>query len=175
MTAEKKPKSPGLMNLPKRVANLNAWLTSRGAEVLAPTNEWEVTRWRADGETHVLYRRKTGFLSMSPAVEKAVFAFLGGKPWSAGVATPRRSRSSTEVRTLLVRDGDECFLCGHALGDDCTVEHLVALAHGGPNHIANKALAHERCNNLMGHLSLMQKIRLREETRAANLAQLEIS
>jgi len=161
-----KKKSPGLMNLPKRVDVFNAWLTARGAEVLPPTNQWEVTRYRANGETHVLYVNRRGYLSMSDAVKSAVFAFLGHQSWSAGVATKRKPVKEVEIRALLKRDGDECFLCGLALGEDRTVEHLVALAHGGPNHIANKALAHELCNNVMGHLSLMEKIRLRETTRA---------
>lgn len=170
---KKPPKSPGLMGLPKRVDVFNAWLTARGAEVMLPTNQWEVTRWRANGQTHVLYVNRRGFLSMSDDVKKAVFAFLGQQSWSAGVATKRKPTKDVEIRALLKRDGDECFLCGLALGDDCTVEHLVSLAHGGPNHIANKALAHEICNNTMGHLSLMEKIRLRETTRAKTLNSLE--
>jgi hypothetical protein len=161
-----KKKSPGLMGLPKRVDTFNAWLTARGAEVLLPTSQWEVTRWRANGQTHVVYVNKRGYLNMSDDVKKAVFAFLGHQSWFAGVATKRKPTKDVEIRALLKRDGDECFLCGLAMGEDCTVEHLVSLAHGGPNHIANKALAHERCNGLMGHLSLMEKIRLRETMHA---------
>lgn len=164
----KKPKSPGLMGLPKRIDTFNAWLTARGAEVLKPTNEWEVTRFRANGQTHVLYVNKRGFLSMSEEVKKAVFAFLGQKSWTAGTATKRKATKDVDVRTLLERDGDECFLCGLPLGDDCTVEHLLSLTHGGSNHLSNKALAHSLCNERLGHLSLVQKIRLREATRTAN-------
>lgn len=156
------------MGLPKRIDSFNAWLTARGAEVLTPTSEWEVTRYRAAGQTHVVYVNKRGFITMSDDVKKAVFAFLGNQSWSAGVATKRKPTKEVEVRALLMRDGDECFLCGLPMADDCTVEHLVSLAHGGPNHLANKALTHRRCNERLGHLPLMQKIQLREATRTAN-------
>jgi hypothetical protein len=148
--------------LPKRQADLKAWLTSRGAEVLVTTNPYEFVRYRAAGETHVLYRKGDGSFTVTKAVLTMVSAFLGNQTWSAGVATKRKARNPIEVRALIARDGDRCFLCGAPLGDDITVEHLVAITHGGPNHIANKVLAHEACNKEMHHLSVMEKVRLRE-------------
>lgn len=90
-------------------------------------------------------------------------AFVSGGKWNAGVAAPRRPKRPPEVAALLKRDGDRCFLCRQALGEDITVEHLVPRTAGGPNHMANKALAHQACNLRMGHLSLMEKIALREK------------
>lgn len=156
--------------LPKRQADLKAWLTSRGAEVLVTTNPYEFVRYRAAGETHVLYRKGDGSFTVTKAVLTMVTAFLGNQAWSAGVATKRKARNPVEVRALLQRDGDSCFLCRQPLGNDITVEHLVAVVHGGPNHIANKALMHEDCNHRVHHLSVMEKVRMRERHQASSEA-----
>jgi hypothetical protein len=150
----------------KRQAALKAWLTSRGAEVLVTTNPYEFVRYRAASETHVLYRKGDGSFTVTKAVLTMVSAFLGNQAWSAGVATKRKARNPVEVRALLARDGEGCFLCGKPLGDDITVEHLVAVVHGGPNHIANKALMHEVCNQRVHHLSVFEKVRMRDDVRA---------
>lgn len=148
-------------DLLKRLGQFQDWLRAAGAEVLEPTNEWEVVRFRAAGVTSVIYRNGKGHLTMGKEAEKALDSFEHGKPWSAGVATARR-RYSTDERSLLRRDGCGCFLCWEPLGDDITVEHLVPVNAGGTNHLANKALAHSHCNSKMGHLSLMEKVRMRE-------------
>lgn len=149
--------------LEKKLPAFKDWLAARGAEVLSPTNPFEVVRFRASGQTHVVYAKGTGQLTHAGEATKALNAFTNpGSKWSAGVATPRKSKPLPVVRRLLERDGGACFLCRKPLGEDCTVEHLVPLAVGGPNHIANLALAHSGCNLRMGHLSLMEKIALRE-------------
>ena len=146
----------------KKLANFRAWLANAGAEILAPTNEWEVLRFRARGKTQVLYKNARGVVNTAACDKTILNAFANGTPWSAGVAVKRAPRRPKEVSALLQRDGDKCFLCGFPLDDDATIEHLVPLAHGGPNHLSNMALAHERCNGLMGAKSLMEKIKLRE-------------
>ena len=155
-----------LAKLRKRLPVLKDWLVSRGAEVLEPTNEWEVLRFRAAGETHVVYRNARGEMTISKPTMGILNRHFSGDTWSAGVATTRR-RYSTDERALLKRDGDCCFLCWLPLGEDLTVEHLVAVVHGGANHIANKALAHAGCNSQMGHKPLMEKIRMRESMKPA--------
>lgn len=147
--------------LKKRLDPLRSFLTARGAEVLEPTNEWELLRFRADRITHVVFTNKRGTLSANERTKHIINCFSAGKPWTAGVATPRRHHG-TDERALLKRDGDSCFLCRRPLGDDVTIEHLVPVVHGGANHIANKALAHAGCNMRMGHMSVMEKIALRE-------------
>lgn len=150
--------------LRKKLPAVRDFLAARGAEVLEPTNEWEVVRFRAAGATAVIYTNASGRITPSnQAAHAAMNAFVSGGKWNAGVAAPRRARRTPEVVALLERDGDCCFLCRKPLGNDITVDHLVPRTAGGPNHIANKALAHKGCNLRMGHLSLMEKIALREQ------------
>lgn len=149
--------------LRKKLPAFREFLASRGAELLEPTNEWEVLRFRAAGATSVIYTNARGSVTPSgPAAKAAMDAFVSGGKWHAGVASPRKAKRPPEVAALLKRDGDQCFLCRLPLGDDITVEHLVPRTAGGPNHLSNKALAHQSCNLRMGHLSLMEKIALRE-------------
>lgn len=152
--------------LRKKLPGFLEFLAARGAEVLQPTNEWEVVRFRAGGTTAVVYTNKTGSLRAQGVALEALNAFASNGSWHAGIATKRRNRSN-HIDTLLSRDGDRCFLCRKPLGDDITVEHLVPLAQGGPNRHANLALAHSACNLRMGHLSLMEKIALRDKEGAA--------
>ena len=67
---------------------------------------------------------------------------------------------------LLVRDGNACLFCGKPLDGDITVEHLVAIAHGGPNHVSNLFLAHAACNQAAGHMSAPEKVALAIRNRA---------
>lgn len=154
----------GFAKLSKKLPQFKDWLRSAGAEVLEPTNEWEVLRFRAGGSTAVIYRNKANQLNMGRDAEKALTAFLSGQSWSAGVKTTRRSVTVHE-RALLKRDGPNCFLCWHPLGADITVEHLVPVTAGGPNHMANFVLAHHDCNGQMGSKSVMEKIAMREARR----------
>lgn len=147
--------------LRKRMAALKDWLSCHGAEVLAPTNEWELLRFRAGAQTGIAYRNARDQLTLVGPAREALAAHFGGTYWSAGVAT-QRARLGPRVAALFERDGDGCWLCGKPLGSDVTQEHLVAVAHGGPNHLSNLVLAHGDCNNEMGHLSVAEKVRLRE-------------
>jgi 5-methylcytosine-specific restriction endonuclease McrA len=79
---------------------------------------------------------------------------------------------------LVERDGAGCFFCGRRVSapdEDCppgyepSVEHLVAIMHGGPNHISNTYLAHARCNNIAGNVSAVEKIGLRERMRCVHV------
>lgn len=140
------------------------FLTARGAQLLVPTNEWEVVRFKAGGLVSVIYKNARGLITAAGPARAALDAFTYQGKWDAGVKGVRKNRNrSVEVSTLLERDGETCFLCRLPLGSDITVEHLVPVAQGGPNHIANKALAHQACNLRMGHLSVMEKIALREK------------
>lgn len=144
-----------------RVQAFQEWLASRGAEVLVPTNEWEVVRFKSGTSTGIVYRNARGEITTQGSATKALSAFLNNLSWSAGVAT-NRTKKQVNVQALLQRDGDRCFLCGKALGDDITRDHLVPVAHGGPNHISNLVLMHRACNVAVGHMPVMQKILMRE-------------
>jgi 5-methylcytosine-specific restriction endonuclease McrA len=153
----------------ERRERFEAWITARGAEILTPTNEWELCRFRTEQATVIAYTNKHGKLSWHPTNE-AYIAFLRNASWRAGDATKRRSKSSPTCQALRQRDGDACFFCHLPVAiEDESPEHLVALTHGGPDHIANMALAHRDCNREAGHLPLMEKIHLRE-SKAVQLA-----
>lgn len=161
--------SRGLTGLlePKRLSQFADWLRNNGAEILAPTNEFELIRFRAANGTHIAYRNKTGttIAASGEGFMEAWRCHCGGQTWRAMPAQSKPvigKRRRTLVAALITRDGDECFYCGSALGEDITIEHLVGRTQGGPNHICNLALAHEACNKDGGSLSVVEKVRMRE-------------
>jgi hypothetical protein len=149
----------------KASAKFRAFLSERGAEVLKPTNEWELIRFNCAAGVAIVYtdaRGKTTFTGESLA---AWNAFRSSSAWSAGVAK-KRKKLSPVVQTLLDRDGNHCFYCWKVMESaDQSIEHIVPVAHGGPNHISNLALAHRRCNAEAGHMSAMEKILRRERAK----------
>lgn len=146
-----------------RRAKFLEWLVARGAQVLHPTNEWELVRFDCATGVAIIYANAKGGTTFTGQALAAWNAFKSGTSWSAGVRG-RRTKTGPLIRTLLDRDGDRCFYC-HAptSDDDRSVEHLVSVAHGGPNHISNLVLAHRACNERAGHLSAMEKVRMREQ------------
>lgn len=144
-----------------------AWLAARGAEVLVPTNEWELCRFRHGDSTAIVYTNKGGQLTWMGGAGDAYYAYIRNASWRAAPATKRTSKSTPVCKALRQRDGDACFFCHLPVAvEDESPEHLVAVTHGGPDHIANMALAHRECNAAAGHLPLMEKIRMREENLA---------
>lgn len=137
-------------------------LVEAGGEFLAPTNPYEVMRFRTKHGVGVVYQNLKGKETWN---REALAARLHLDARSGSLAPVqiggRKSNAGTH-QTLLARDGEDCFFCLKPLGDDITIEHLVAVAHGGPNHICNKFLAHRLCNSDAGHLSAPEKIRIRE-------------
>lgn len=144
----------------KKLDKFKTWLSGAGAEVLKPTNEWELVRFKSGGATSIIYKNKSGRVAFTGEAETAWRSFESGASWRGGKATERKSKRPPEVATLLERDGPLCFFCQSPMGDDMTVEHLVACTHGGPNHISNKFLAHRDCNARAGHLSAPEKVRI---------------
>ena len=154
-----------------QLSRFKDWLSERGAEVLRPTNQYEVVRYRAGDATHVVYRNDHGksWKAVNGANE-AVRAFQSGGSWTAPIQrTKKRPSLSTKMYFALVeRDTSACFYCGHHVTEDeATIEHLVARSMGGPNHIANYVLAHAHCNQTAGNLSVAEKVRLRDRMRTA--------
>jgi hypothetical protein len=69
-------------------------------------------------------------------------------------------------KVVLERDGSHCFYCHKPMPEgDMTLEHLVAVKHGGKNSSANLVLAHALCNERMGSRPVIEKIRYRESRR----------
>lgn len=140
-------------------------LVAAGGEMLvtSPGNEWEIMRFRTKFGVGVVYTTKRGGETWNSEARAARDHVLTpGSGSLAAVKTVKRRNIPHEYQTLLERDGQNCFFCLKPLGEDMTREHLVAVAHGGPNHLSNKFLAHQRCNTAAGHLSAPEKIRIRE-------------
>lgn len=107
------------------------WLRGRGCEILPVTNEYEDIRFKGR-EVGVIY--KTGKTNGSFA-DNAIKAYRSGGKWDgAPISTGRHAGYKKQKAQLLLRDGDRCFYCDGKLGDDITVEHLIALSCGGPKH-----------------------------------------
>jgi 5-methylcytosine-specific restriction endonuclease McrA len=152
-----------------RPPSFSSQLEAAGAELLAPTNCFEVMRFRTLYGVGVIYKGRRGETWNQPAVMARDHIKRREGSLSPVKVRGRRKDMAT-VSALLKRDGGECFFCGVELGGDITVEHLVAIAHGGPNHISNLYLAHGACNREAGHRAAPVKVALAIEKRAVRLA-----
>lgn len=137
-----------------------------GGEVLAPTNPYETMRFRTRYGVGVVYTGKRGETWNAEALA-AKKHIENGRGNLSPVSIKGRRTDKATAAALLLRDGDECFFCGEPLGGDMTVEHLVAVCHGGPNHISNLFLAHAECNQRAGHLSAPEKVKMAIRMRSA--------
>jgi 5-methylcytosine-specific restriction endonuclease McrA len=132
-------------------------LVEAGGELLGPTNPYEMLRFRTSKGVGVIYKGRRGETWNAEAI--AARDYLEAKGGSlAPVPVKGRRKDKATVSALLIRDGDDCFFCRKPLEGEITVEHLVAIAHGGPNHVSNLFLAHGECNRAAGHLSAPEKI-----------------
>jgi hypothetical protein len=154
----------------KRLARFKKWVEARGGEILTPTNEWEVLRFTARGETSIVYRNKHGTLTYCGMAEELVIAFQNGETPDLAtverVGRIKRSKRTARVKALIERDGFECWFCGEELSDHTvTVEELVARASGGPIHIHNQVLACQPCNTKVSNLPVALKVIYRDKRR----------
>jgi len=142
------------------------WLVKNGAEILLPTNPYEIARFIAHGGTHIVYSNKKGSISANGFALECVTAFDNNKPLFMGFTKTARTSNTKKKAVLLKRDGDTCFYCGNPMPiDDITIEHLISLDKGGNNRIENMALAHSKCNLDMGNLPLITKLKKRDQLR----------
>jgi len=157
----------------RRAEGFQAFLLARGCEVMVATNPYEILRFKRHGRTNVVYRKRSGKLTVVGSdVALAVSAFLQVERRQRG-RPARREMKRTKLRgtslhkALLARDGDRCFYCGRKLGDDQSREHLLAISLDGPDRIENQVLAHHACNVKAEALPLIEKIKLRDRMRKA--------
>lgn len=147
--------------------NFKNWLIANGAEILRVTSECEILRFKTDRPgVSLVYINKHKVCTLTGESEVAWTAFCSNTSWTAGNTNVKRRkrRSSVLYQTLKERDGDVCFYCGLALNRDfISIEHLLSINHGGSNHISNLVLTHRCCNNRVGHLSVAEKVRYREQ------------
>lgn len=136
------------------------WLRRQGAEVLVRTNPFEVVRFRAKSAVHIVYRDGSGCISSVPEfVQKCLDAFKNGRNLGMGITKQPRTLVAKKKAALFERDGDKCFFCGKSMTfEEASVEHLVAVVHGGPSNMNNYVLAHRACNEEVNNLPLKEKI-----------------
>ncbi len=148
----------------KKIERFKDFLVARGAEVLIPTNEYELVRFRVNGSgASIIYTGKRGESFTGEALP-AWEAFENNKPWTGGNRVVQRIQNrSVKSRTIRSRDGDNCFYCNIPVPfEDESLEHLLSQVHGGTNHVSNLVLAHKKCNADVGHLPIIEKIKIRE-------------
>lgn len=145
----------------KRLPAFREWLIAHGASMLEPTNEWELARFSGDNGTSIAYTSKRGTVTFTGDAGDAWRAFISGAEFRALTPTKRKRVSgSPTIRALRRRDGNLCFFCQRYVSEENqTVEHIVPIVHGGPNHMSNYALAHRACNEKQGHKDAVAKIR----------------
>jgi hypothetical protein len=142
------------------------WLAGLGAEVLCPTNAYEVVRFKAKGGTHIIYQNGKGKITANGFAGEALKAFKTGKSIDMGLVKTKGMGNFKHKAALVERDGRDCFFCGLPMPeDDMTIEHLIARNKGGLNAMENMALAHKLCNLKAGHMPLMAKIKMRDKLR----------
>lgn len=145
-----------------KVDKFKDWLRRCGAEILAPTNQYELVRFRARGSVHIVYTGRRG-VSMQGFAHHCYTAFEDGANVDMGLTRTPRGHTAERKQALLARDGRYCFYCRQEMpNDDITIEHLIPLDKRGPDHEGNMVLAHARCNQAASNLPLIAKINLRE-------------
>lgn len=68
---------------------------------------------------------------------------------------------TTPLQRLLFAQGGDCFFCRKKLSKaEASVEHLVALTHGGKDNDENCVACCKALNNLFGRVSLKEKLHI---------------
>ncbi|OLY45074.1 HNH endonuclease [Bartonella apis] len=147
------------------VEKFGDWLVSNGGVLLATTSPWEVIRVKTNSGVLIAYRDKFGRQTWKGELSRLRAAFLEGQPIkSISPNLKPRKNQRYQIAAISKRDGQKCWFCGKPLPnvDKITIEHLVAKAFGGPDHISNLVLACDACNQEVGTLSVSEKVAIRE-------------
>lgn len=148
----------------KKLLEFARWCVDQGCICESLTSDWEVLRINAHGKKLILYKNAKDVLNWPFELLQAYKAFCRNDTYKGFVQKFSERRSSATLRKrILQRDGTKCFYCGEEMGDDVTLEHILAIKHGGVNRIENLACCHEQCNKDVGHLSISQKIKYRDK------------
>lgn len=162
-----------------RIKGTKARLVAAGAEVLQPSNPYEVLRFRSKVGVGVVYQNQAGRLKANEAALKALpMLDQPGKALLCPAPVQHKAKTSKsrqhQLQAVMERDGPSCFYCttpltfGAPVGDPRhpTREHLVPTNQGGPDNVANIFAACEPCNCEAGHMSAPEKIAMRDRKRA---------
>lgn len=150
------------------------FVSAMGGELLTPTNDYELVRFRAHGRTSVIYKKLAGSWTYTGDSRAAWDACMKGEQFRMADRTARPSQKKIKPidRAIEERDGPNCFYCDDPFIEDGpkrrTREHLVASTAGGPNHLSNLFHACADCNTKVGHLSAPEKIKVRDLMRFGN-------
>lgn len=146
------------------IDKFKAFLIESGAEILKPTNPYEIVRFKNVNGVSVVYTGKRGWSFTGDAAE-AYDKFQKRNIWQI----KRRDEKELEriKAEILTRDGCYCFYCNRVTkdGEDRTVEHILSITHGGNNNLANLAFACHDCNQAVGNMAIIEKIKYRETLR----------
>lgn len=137
------------------VKKFEGFLKNYGCDILPPSNEYELIRWKGKsvGVVYSTYRTSGQYAS------NAVSCYKRNVKWDGGPNKLSRKGSYKKQRAKLrERDGDNCFYCGKPLGEDETFEHILELNQGGKNSISNGVLAHQKCNNDVEGMTVFEKV-----------------
>jgi hypothetical protein len=146
------------------VSTFARWLVSCGAEIIAPTSEWEIMRVKAKGSTLVAYRNSAGKQTWpDELVQFHKLRSCGHQPQLGNPIKQLRGNRKGRVYELARRDGWKCWYCSREVDDDlATVEEICARQIGGPVHIGNQCLACPECNRAVGNMSVVEKVAFRD-------------
>ena len=159
--ANKKPKQLDLS-----IDAFKKFLEASGAQMIAPTNEWELLRFRTDNGVSVVYTNKSGTKTFTNEAQVAWDKFVQGHGWRS--VSRKRKYLTDKKKQLAERDGARCFFCEtEAPAEELTIEHLLSFSHGGKDNLNNLCLACDDCQDKLGNLPVVQKILLRDELRKA--------
>lgn len=156
----------------KTFGKFKTWLGEQGAEVLLSTNQWEVVRFRTANGVSVVYTNARGNNTFTGESDKAWRLYKRGKPWR--VVDRKRLYLGQRKNIIANRDGGrKCFFCGlpaiKKYAEDVTIEHLLSFSHGGSDNINNLCLACKPCNDKLGNMAVVDKIRYYVKHRQAKL------
>lgn len=148
----------------KDLDQFHAFLESSGAALLSPTNKYEITRFKVNGVTSIIYENKRGRMTFVGDAGTAYEKFKRGIEWRP--QKKKRTPVSKKKNILAERDGLKCFYCQKTFIDindpDITIEHLLNVSHGGNGNNHNLALACKQCNLVAGDKSIVEKILIRD-------------
>lgn len=140
-----------------------SWLVANGLQVLEPTNEWELARFTSPEGVAIVYRKANNYTSKWTGGAADLFeAWRKGKAFEHALKTNRTKRRDKRraelINRIAKRDGWTCMFCGDPLTlETATIEHVVALATKGREHVANMTLACEKHNKEAGCMSVREK------------------
>lgn len=132
------------------------WLEKGGCDILPTVHEYEALKFKGRIIGIVFKNGRTS----NKYTARAIRFFKENKKWDGYPANAGRKNSyKREKSQILERDGDLCFFCNKPLENDLSLDHLLALSRGGRDALPNMVLMHEKCNNDLDNIPLIDKIK----------------